>query len=657
MKKDYKIWFFLCQILLLCGMIWAAFGNSLGHDFVWDDYDLMINNEQIRDLSKLENFFGNSFWSVTENPDSPNRSFYRPLTMLSYAVDYRFHGLNPQGFHWTNLLLHLFCTVIVYFLGIALFRNQAVAFIATAIWTVHPTHVENVSWISGRGDILAGIFFFLSVYLFVKWLRRMDRPWGLMFAAAACYVPALLSKEMAITLPAVFLMACFLPENLKNGFNRVSAMLIVLILITLAWLQVRYLVLGGLAAENSGINIRDVVLSLPMVFSRYAGLVLGLVPIDPHHSETVNRSVWSLEFLRNLIVVAGYMAALVLAWLRRRKTLCFCLLWFPVTLGPVFMLGQFGDILYADRFLYIPSIGLIWACVGFIHGFIAVRGRIVKAAAAGLLCLYLLMNIFYSRTASAYWKDNVTLFSKAVQTSPDSGYIQFSLAKSLADVEAFESALSAYEKAIKLVPGFGEAYSNKAYVLNQLGRNAEALAACQKAIVLGRMHHTTLVHMGDAFMGLGEMRSAENLYRASLEQQNSAIGQYRLSICLIRQGKYDAAKTHLMKAIEKKDSPWVQVAFAELFLKKGDVDDAVLYAEQALNRLKTDLPSNIKLEIHCILAQAFFEKKVFDKARHHLKTASRLHASGYGIPAKRENIKKWLVSYDSKIPGALKGGS
>jgi protein O-mannosyl-transferase len=649
MKKDYQIWSFVCQILLLAGLIWGAFGNAVHHDFVWDDYDLIINNEQIRDLSQLENFFGKSFWSVTENPEAPSRRFYRPLTMLSYAVDYRLYGLNPQGFHLTNLLLHSLCAVILYFLGIELFKNQAVAFFATAIWAVHPTHVENVSWICGRGDILAGVFFFLSVLFFLKWLNRADRPWFLMWAAIVSYIPALFCKEMAVTLPVVFFMACLLPKNRERGFYKVSTALVVLLLLTLVWLQLRYLVLGGLAAENPGINTRDLLLSLPMVFSRYLGLVLGLVPIDPHHSETVSRSVWSLEFLSNLIVVMGYIAALLLAWLRRRQVLCFCLLWFPMTLGPVFMLGQFGDILYADRFLYIPSIGLIWACVGFLYGFIAVQGSIIKTLATGFFGLYLLMNVFYARTASTYWKDNVTLFSKAVQTSPNSGYIQFSLAKSLSDVEAFESALSAYEKAIDRVPAFGEAYSNKAYVLNQLGRHAEALAACQKAIVLRKTHHTTLVHMGDAFMGLGEIQSAENLYRASIEQQNNAIGQYRMGLCLMRQGKYDAAKNHLLKAIEKKDSPWVQVAFAELFLEKGDVNQAVLYTEQALERLKTDLPSNIKLEVHFILAQAFFEKRVFDKARHHLETAAKLYASGYGIPAKRPNIGNALKLIKEKI--------
>ena len=223
MKKDYKIWFFLCQILLLCGMIWAAFGNSFEHDFAWDDYDLIINNEQIRDLSRLESFFGNSFWSVTENPDSPTRRFYRPLTMLSYAFDYRLHGLCPHGFHWTNLLLHLFCTVLLYFLGIELFKNQAVAFIAAAVWAVHPTHVENVSWISGRGDILAGIFFFVSLGILLKWLHRPERPVWLMVAALLSYATALVCKEMAVTLPAVFLMACFLPETAKLGFTGLKA--------------------------------------------------------------------------------------------------------------------------------------------------------------------------------------------------------------------------------------------------------------------------------------------------------------------------------------------------------------------------------------------------------------------------------------------------
>ena len=273
---------------------------------------------------------------------------------------------------------------------------------------------------------------------------------------------------------------------------------------TVAWLQLRYLVFGGESGDPRGVPFGNLLLSLPMVFTRYMGLILGLVPVDPHHADPLCQTAWSMAFLANLVAVLSYCALVVLCYLSRRKQLLFSLLWFPVTLGPVFMLGHFGDVLYADRFLYIPSVGPIWAGVLFVYGLTAKKGWAVKSAVLVFLSAYLVLNICYSRNCSAYWKDNITLFSKAVQTSRKSPYILFNLARSLSDAEAWEQALKAYEKTIRLVPGFGEAYSNKAYVLNQLGRHAEALAACRSAMDLGRMNHTTLIHMGDAFMGLGE---------------------------------------------------------------------------------------------------------------------------------------------------------
>jgi protein O-mannosyl-transferase len=646
MKKDLTVYRHICHLSLLIGLIWVAFGNCLVNDFAWDDYDLIINNQQIRQLSSVGDFFTRGFWNFEEGAQDQARDFFRPLVMASYALDYRLYGLNPQGFHLTNLLAHVLCAFLVYFLAMGLSKNSTIALIAAAIWAVHPTHVENVAWICGRGDILAGFFFFSSCCLFTIWIRRPKPNRLPMAALSICYALALLCKEMAITLPALLLVACLLSEDRERGFKVMALMFSALALITIGYLATRYLVLGKIAGVVPGATMGEMLITLPMVFARYIGLLLGLVHIDPHHPEGLCKTALSISFVLNLTVVLAYGALLVLAWLRRRHMLLFCLLWFPVTLAPVFRLGGFGDILYADRFLYIPSVGFILAAVFFIAMITRAKGRFVVWFALVLCCTYLAMNLGYSRVATSYWKDNLSLFSRAVKTSPDSAYIQYSLGKSLSDVEAYEEALKAYDNAIALFPRYVEAYNNKAFVLNRLARYGEAFSCSKMAMQLKSAHYSTLINTGDSFLGFGDLDTAEDFYTGSLSIRKTAIGHHQLALCLMEQGRYEGAHRHFTAALSIKQNPRILNNLGALFLRQGEPDKAIRYARAALSHLNPDIPSNIKLEIHYNMARAFLEKGVLDQAERQMKKTRALLSSGYGTLSMRTKITAWL-----DIPG------
>jgi len=642
MKKISTAHLQIFHVLILTGLVWIAFGNSLTHDFVWDDYDLIINNKQITQPSSVSGFFARGFWNTDDGNLDQTRDFFRPLVMASYALDYRFYGLNPTGFHLTNIFAHMVCAFLVYALAVKLLKNLTVAWVAAAIWTIHPTRVENVVWISGRGDILAGIFFFISCLLFLKWFDTPKRPWIFMTGTAVSYALALLCKEMAITLPLVFLLAFFLPENRQYGFQRIKGMVGALALVTFGYLEIRHLVLGGTAIATPVISTGDLLLTLPKVFGRYIGMVLGMVPTDPHHADTLCRNAGSLEFAANFLVMLVYGAISVLAWLRGHYRLFFCFLWFPVTLMPVFNLGSFGDILYADRFLYIPSAGLILAAVSFIHLFVRHKGKLVTGITTALCCLYLFVNISYDRACGAYWKDNLSLFSRAVKTSPNSPYIQFSLAKTLSDVEAYDDALKAYDKAIVLHPHYLEAYNNKAFVLNRLERYGEALYCSNKVLSAGDAHYTTLVNMGDAFMGFGDLDTAENFYRGSLAIRKTALGYHQLALCLMERGQYERSETQFMAALSLKQNPRIMNNLGALYLHLEKPDKTLHYGHEALRHLKPGLPSNIKLEIQFNLVRAFFKKGDLDQAERHIRETCKLLSAGYGISSARKTIMAWF---------------
>ena len=642
MKKYPAEYVKILHIVLISVCVWIAFGNAINFDFVWDDYALIIDNKKIRHLSSLHDFFTTSFWDIDEDVQDKTRSFYRPLLMSSYAADYSLYGFNPRGFHLTNILAHVLCSIIVYVLAVRLFKDRIPALIAALIWAIHPTHIENVVWISGRTDIFAGIFYFLSCYLFFEWMTGSKRTGLLPVATCVCYALALHCKEMAITLPFLLCIAYFLTENKKRGFASFGVMFAVLGLITVEYLVVRHVVLGNIASSTLSGAKTEILLSLPLVFTRYIGLVFSLVPIDPHHSETLCKTAWSASFGLNLMVVLAYTAVLGVVWRRHRNTLLFCFLWFPVTLAPVFVLGGFGDVLYADRFLYIPSVGLIFASVSLVYGFVKKRGKMIRGAGVLLCAAYLATNIFYSRVFSSFWKDNLTLFSMAARTSPDSAYIHYNLGNSLSNAEAYGEALSAYNKAISLVPEYAEAYHNKAFILNRMERYREAMTCLKKVLSIESIRFTTLLNLGDSFMGLGNIRKAEDCYMGSLALKETASGHHQLALCLMEQEEYDEAHGRLMEALSIKRNPMVLNSLGALFLERGKPDKAVEYSRRALNRMKPGIQSNIKLEIHYNMARALTQKGAAEEAHNHIRQTADLISLGYGAPSVREKIIKWL---------------
>ena len=630
------------HIVLITVCIWIAFGTAMNHDFVWDDHGLIINNKKIRDLSSLQDFFTRSFWNIDEDIQDKTRSFYRPLIMSSYALDYHLYGFNPKGFHLTNILAHILCAIIVYMLAIRLLKDRTQAFIAALIWAIHPTRMENVVWISGRTDIFAGMFYFLSCYFFWVWMTSFKRTRLLMGTTCVCYALALHCKEMAVTLPFLLCIAYFLTGNRKRGFASFGGMLAIMGCITAEYLAVRHVVLGHMASSALSGGITEILLSLPLVFARYIGLVFGLVPTDPHHSEALCKTAWSASFYLNFMVVLAYAAVIAAVWLRRRNTLLFCFLWFPVTLAPVFALGAFGDILYADRFLYIPSVGLIFASVSVVYAFAMRKGRMVRGVAAFLCVAYLVMNISYSRIFSSFWKNNLSLFSLAARTSPGSAYIQYNLGISLSDTEAYPEAISAYDKAISLRPQYAQAYDNKAFVLNRMEQYQKAMVCLEKAFSLESVRFTTFINLGDALMGLGDTDAALNGYNGSLALKETAIGHHQLALCLMKQEKYDEAYGHLTKALSIKLNPRILNSLGRLSLERGNPDEAVAYSKRALNRINRAGPSNLKLEIQYNLARALKQTGSIEEARRHIRQSANMISLGFGAPSVREKIIKWL---------------
>ncbi len=636
--QRYPSFFHVGALFLL---IFAAFGQSLNFDFVWDDLGLIVDNDNLKAASPWYSTFLRDFWEIGQNVKDPTRNFYRPIISFSYLIDYNNWGLDARGFHFTNILAHLLCTLIVYRLGILLFKGLGLAFLGAAIFGVHPAHVENVSWIAGRTDIFCGIFYFLAFFLFVQWTEKKRGQTVLLSALA--YLFSLLSKEMGITLPMVILVYYALLDRSRHPWRRIVYPFLLYILISLSYLFVRMMVLGKVAGTAVFGSLWQRLLSLPMVFSHYLGLLVNLLPIDPHHHEGFVDDPWQSRLWIGLSVCLLYLVLLVWSFRKHGRKFFFPLAFVPLTLLPLFNLGTFGDVLFADRFLYIPSFGLSVAIMALFHLFEQrpAGTKSLRVTPVILILTFVGILVYLSRFHGAYWADNISLFSRAAKTSPDSAYIHYNLGNSLLTANP-EEALHAYEKAIELEPNYFEARANLGIALNNLGRYHEAIDCFRALNNSGYRSHVVYANLGHAYRETGKLSLARFAYEQALKIKETPAAHNNLGEILMNAGSLTAARTHFQAVLAQEPSPEPYNNIGLLAMKENDFKQAIDSFNRAIAFQDQKLSVDLLLAMHFNLALAYDHENDHPRAVAHARQALIFLIDDSGQPEVKREIAAQL---------------
>lgn len=195
-------------VSVLAAVVFLSYFNALTAGFITDDFGLVVNNPNIKSWSHLEHIFSSGYWDAA----GCARGLYRPLTIFSFLLEYKFLGLDPKAFHLDNMLLHLAASALCYFLLKELFK-EAVAPLAVAIlFAAHPVHSEAVAWISGRAELLSGVLSLASMLIFIK----KENDGRLPLASLSVFFLALLSKESAVIVPFVIIACVYFFEHDKD---------------------------------------------------------------------------------------------------------------------------------------------------------------------------------------------------------------------------------------------------------------------------------------------------------------------------------------------------------------------------------------------------------------------------------------------------------
>ena len=473
----------LLPVLLLVLLAIAVYAPVAGHQLVhWDDDKYILENPHV-----LSGLTGDGLtWAFT----AFHEGTWQPLTWLSYMADVTLFGPGPRGFHLVNLLLHALAGALLYLL-IRGWMAVWPAFFVAALFVVHPLNVEPVAWVASRKDLLAAIFWFAAL---LAYARHRERPApGTMAAVAAFFVLGLMSKPVVMTLPFVLVLLDLAPpwgSPARPGALREKLPLFAL---SIASLVVTYLAQRQVGAVSSldsvgpGQRVANAAVSV-WAYLRDAVLPLRLAAFYPRVEIG-----WGVA----LAAIAGLVAvtAMLIRLRRRWPFLLFGWLWFGIVLLPMSGLVQIGSHARADRFTYLPMVGIFLAVVGPIWAWATgARGPGVTPArnlvssrlrlAAGAGCVALVAFAWLAHRQVRVWRDDFTLFDHALRVTRANYLAHTKLGAALALSGRKEEALAHFTEVLRISPGYLDGLYNYATALSALGRRAESIEAFERVLAL-----------------------------------------------------------------------------------------------------------------------------------------------------------------------------
>jgi tetratricopeptide (TPR) repeat protein len=593
--------------LLIAAVTCAAFAPVLQNQFVeWDDDEILLNNAHYRGLGLTE-----LQWMFT----TFHMGHYQPLSWVTFAFDYLLWGMNPFGYHLTNLIIHCANALLFYFVGrrllwaaFALRQDQAgwpldlAAAVAAFLFAVHPLRVESVAWATQRRDVLSGFFYLSTVYCYLR-ANAIDkigyRRW--MGAALVLYLLSLLSKATAITLPVVLLLLDVYPLRRLHARIPAGAASRRVWLEKIPFAAAAALFAGAaLLAQHrvsalKSLDSYDVLSRLGQVFvgiSFYLWKTLVPSRLSPLYEIPPGFTFWHRWIIASGLAVAA-MTLVFYLFRKTRSAGLFCWLYYLVVLTPVLGVAQSGPQLVADRYSYLSTLSWAVLAAGSILSFIRraphdqVIGRAVATIAAGAVVVAVLASLSWKQ--SLVWRDTGTLWRYVASIYPGSSIAHYNLARFLAKQGRHSDAVMHYREAIKIRPNDPDAHNNLGVLLAARGEIAASLEELHYAVRLDPTYAKGFFNIGRVLAQSGELeRAVQNFQRALQLEPDRAEIYFRLGDALARLGDLESASAHFERAVamDARNAD-AHIALARVLVAQGKKLEAEKHYENARHILQS----------------------------------------------------------------------
>ncbi len=531
----------------------AAYAATLGYDLVWDDTLLIQQSWRLHHWHALPSLLTSHFWSEVGEASH----YYRPLVTLTFFLDVQSWGLHPLGFHLTNVLAHVAVTLAVLAVARRALDAEPAAAICALVFALHPLHTESVSFVSGRTDVLATLFFLLALLAYDR--GRARGGWGPIAWALVAYLLALLAKEVAITLPVVLILWDRLVRGDlrdRGAAWRAAPRYAAFGAATALYLGLRLFALGGL--ESSGDAWGPVLtraLTTLRIVASYTWITIVPYPTSPYYAIVPETMPPGLAWW---LAVGGLAAALgATGWaVRRAPAAGFGALWFWITLAPSIAVNllPLPSAIMAERFLYLPTVGFSLVLGGGAARLLGpvVWGRttqirpVPSLGLAAVLLVYGVLTLWRNED----WRDEYRLYSRMVETSPDAAMPHLNLAFTQLARGEVEPANQHLREAVRLAPGSPRANAGLGLTETILGDREAGLRHGLEARALAPGNADVLASLGALYLQRGEpalgLPELTESLRIKPNQVHAALNR---ALALAWLGQSEPAEAQLERAL------------------------------------------------------------------------------------------------------------
>ena len=583
------------QKILLIGLLAAAvvilYEPVTSFEFVYDDDLYVARNSRVQGGLTPDGLR----WAIT----TYHGGNWHPLTWLSHMADIEIHGVGAGGHHVTNLLIHLASTVLLFIVLSAMTGATRASGLAAAFFAVHPLHVESVAWVSERKDVLSGFFWILTIGAYVRYVRRPSLHRYLVVLVS--FVLGLLSKPMVVTLPFVLLLLDYWPLNRLTGsvtvFDRQvssgstsfqsAAWRLIAEKIPLVLLAASICIVTIVAQRDAGamlplekIALGERVANALVSYALYLKKTVFPVSLAVYYPHTGMPPAWKIV---SAAVLLALLSCVALKTARNLPFLIVGWLWYLCALVPVIGLVQVGSQALADRYTYIPLIGLYLAVAWGVKSLIESRPALKRPMTAIVVLVFSGL-LFLASNQVMTWRTGVALFEHAVAVTTFNPVAHNNAGAAYLDRNECGKAVPHFLKAIEQKQDYASAYCNLGICAGRENRMDEAMRYFTQAIALDPDFTKPRIERGLLQAVRGNLdRAREDLLDALRIDPGHDGAHTNLGMISLQQGNLDDAEAHLVEALRL--NPLSAEGLNNLaFLRneQGRVDEAIDCLRKAL---------------------------------------------------------------------------
>ena len=498
-------------LLIILTVTFISFYESLQNDFTnWDDNFYVTGNKNIRELS-LENIKNIFAISETDRDEVFVKTLYTPLPVFSFALEYHFFGLNPRVYHTTNLIIHMLNCILVFCLIYLMVRNKLISFLVSLLFGIHPLHVESVAWISERKDLLYSFFFLISLTGYIYYLQTKNRIYY--YISVVSFLLSLLGKPMGVTLPVLLIVYDYLyvrrEITLKVLMEKIPYFILSFIFSIITFIVP---VMDKSPEPPRSLLHNIFIASYGLIFFYPFKLLIPckLSAIYPHPPGKDLPWIFLIS-----PVILFLFAVIIIPPLTYRKKILFALLFYVITILPAIQIFPIPPGIAADRYSYIPSLGLFYITASFINWYYHYNMSVIKKASIIILLVIVTFTLsFLTIERCKIWKNGMTLWNDTLKKYPiaEAYYNRGMLYELQGD---YLKALDDFTEAVKIYTLYDAAYNNRGNIYYKLGQYDRAIEDYNRAL--------KIKPVAKIYKNRGLSYSATGNYTRALEDYSKAI--------------------------------------------------------------------------------------------------------------------------------------